>query len=204
MKDKELIEEALRFEKRLENYNYASGDDHGHFRQKYREDIRRNDKEIIQRLVERVAELQSEPKSIVWEPEKGEEYWYISGSVLVGVCNRDNCSSYEVGFLTNERLKHHNVYKTQVQAEKAAKYQQRYNMVLQAVLNLEPDQVVDWKDKNQAKYGVAFDHIAGVWFYWGRCVLDKSFRSVLTDKKNVQPLLDYLNAKEKGDGSYKL
>ena len=33
MSDKELIEEALRFEKRLENYNYAFGDEHGHFRQ---------------------------------------------------------------------------------------------------------------------------------------------------------------------------
>ena len=198
MKDKELIEEALRFEKRLENYNYASGDDHGHFRQKYREDIRRNDKEIIQRLVERVAELQSEPKSIVWEPEKGEEYWYISGSVLVGVCNRDNCSSYEVGFLTNERLKHHNVYKTQVQAEKAAKYQQRYNMVLQAVLNLEPDQVVDWKDKNQAKYGVAFDHRNGAWEYTNRLSIE-SGHPVLTNSLNVQPLLDYLNAKEGSD-----
>ena len=198
MKDKELIEEALRFEKRLENYNYASGDDHGHFRQKYREDIRQNDKEIIQRLVKRVEELQSEPKSIVWEPEKGEEYWYISGSVLVGVCNRDNCSSYEVGFLTNERLKHHNVYKTQGQAEKAAKYQQRYNMVLQAVLNLEPDQVVDWKDMNQAKYGVVFNNKSGRWFYSDYYIVD-NLHAPLTNKKNVQPLLDYLNAKEKGD-----
>ena len=50
MEDKELIEEALRFYMRLEHYNSAFG----------------NDKEIIQRLVERVEELQPEPKSIVW------------------------------------------------------------------------------------------------------------------------------------------
>ena len=193
MKDKELIEEALRFEKRLENYNYASGDDHGHFRQKYREDIRQNDKEIIQRLVKRVEELQPAPKSIVWEPKKGEKYWYVG---------RDGTGEFlywSGDHIDMDFLERHNVYKTREQAEKAAKHQQRYNRVLQAVLNLEPEQVVDWKDKKQAKYGVAFDHIAGVWFYWGRCVLDKSFRSVLTDKKNVQPLLDYLNAKEKGD-----
>ena len=195
MKDKELIEEALGFEKRLENYNYASGDDHGHFRQKYREDIRQNDKDIILRLVERVEELTADfpaPKSIVWETKDCGEYWYIDDPGHACMCFWDDYS------IDLNRLKHHNVYKTQGQAEKAASLQQRYNMVLQAVLNLEPDQKVDWKDKDQAKYVVAFDHIAGVWFYWGRCVLDNLY-PVLTDKKNVQPLLDYLNAKEKGD-----
>jgi len=95
-------------------------------------------------------------------------------------------------------LIHHNVYKTQGQAEKAAKYQQRYNMVLQAVLNLEPDQVVDWKYKNQAKYGVAFDHRNGAWEYTNRLSIE-SGHPVLTNSLNVQPLLDYLNSKEKSD-----
>ena len=176
MEDKELIKEALRFEKRLEHYNSAFG----------------NDKEIIQRLVKRVEELQPAPKSIVWEPKKGEKYWYVDVDGTFAAFKSEHEDDRNL-------LIHHNVYKTQGQAEKAAKYQQRYNMVLQAVLNLEPDQVVDWKDKNQAKYGVAFDHDRGIWFYWGRCVLDKSFRSVLTDEKNVQPLLDYLNSKEKSE-----
>ena len=195
MEDKELIEEALRFEKRLENYNYASGDDHGHFRQKYREDIRQNDKEIILRLVERVEELTADfpaPKSIVWEPKKAEEYWYVDiDGTLDDTEWRDGEEDWNL-------LIHHNVYKTQGQAEKAAKYQQRYNMVLQAVLNLEPDQVVDWKDMNQAKYVVEFNNKKRRWFYSDRYIVD-NLHAPLTNKENVQPLLDYLNSKEKGD-----
>ena len=48
MNDKELIEEALRFYMRLEHYNTAFG----------------NDKEIIQRLVERIEELKSDLRGI--------------------------------------------------------------------------------------------------------------------------------------------
>ena len=176
MEDKELIEKALGFEKRLESYNSTGG----------------SDKEIIQRLVKRVEELQPEPKSIAWEPEKGDKYYVV-------VCdgNVQDVVWVDTGW-DKRRLDYHNVYKTREQAEQAARYQQRYNMVLQAVLNLEPEQNIYWNDKNQAKYGVAFDHIAGVWFYWGRCVLE-SLSPVLTDEKNVQPLLDYLNAQEKID-----
>ena len=172
MKDKELIEKAMELAKQLD---LARSRRHA---------------DTILRLVKRVEKLQPEPKSIVWEPEVGEEYWYVDiDGTLDDTEWRDNDNESEV------LLIHHNIYKTSEQAEKAAKYQQRYNMVLQAVLNFEPDQVVDWKDKNQARYGVAFDHIAGVWFYWGRCVLE-SLSPVLTDEKNVQPLLDYLNAQE--------
>ena len=192
MSDKELIEEALRFEKRLENYNYAFGDEHGQFRQEYREDIRRNDKEIIQRLVKRVEDLQPEPKSIVWEPKKGERYWYVD---IDGRLNSHECRYDEED---EDLLKHHNVYKTQAQAEKAAKYQRQYNMVLQAVLNLEPDQVVDWSDVNQTKYTVYFNHDRCIWERDCWRIMENGY-PVLTDKKNVQPLLDYLNAKEGSD-----
>ena len=193
MKDKELIEEALRFQKRLENYNYAFGDEHGQFRQKYREDIRRNDKEIIQRLVERVEELQPAPKSSVWKPKNDEKYWYVG---------RDG--TWEFLYWSGDHidmdfLEHHNVYKTREQAEKAAKHQQRYNMVLQAVLNLEPDQVVDWNDLDQVKYGVVFNNKSGRWLDVNHTFIGGGYPP-LTDKKNVQPLLDYLNSKEKSDG----
>jgi len=65
-------------------------------------------------------------------------------------------------------------------------------------LNLEPDQVVDWKDMNQAKYVVEFNNKKRRWFYSDRYIVD-NLHAPLTNKENVQPLLDYLNAKEKGD-----
>ena len=43
-----------------------------------------------------------------------------------------------------------------------------------------------------------FDHNEGVYYTSVGCVLDNLY-PVLTDKKNVQPSLDDLNAKEKGD-----
>jgi len=175
MEDKELIEKAMDMAKQLDlarSTNYA---------------------DTILALVWRVEELQPpEPKSSVWEPKKAEEYWYVDiDGTLDDTEWRDGEEDWNL-------LIHHNVYKTQVQAEKAAKYQRRYNMVLQAVLNLEPDQVVDWKDMNQAKYVVEFNNKKRRWFYSDRYIVD-NLHAPLTNKENVQPLLDYLNAKEKGD-----
>jgi hypothetical protein len=145
--------------------------------------------EIKARLEKMSDELQPEPKSIIWEPKKGEKYYFLNsnGVVLRGVW--DDC-------LTDKsRLIHHNVYKTRELAEKAVPYQSRYNMVLQAVLNLEPNQVVYWSDVNQNKYQVYFNHQFGYWDKaWTFC-FDQGY-PVLIDAKNVQPLLDYLNAKE--------
>ena len=175
MEDKELIEKAMDMAKQLDlarSTNYA---------------------DTILALVWRVEELQPpEPKSSVWEPKKAEEYWYVDiDGTLDDTEWRDGEEDWNL-------LIHHNVYKTQVQAEKAAKYQRRYNMVLQAVLNLEPEQVVDWKDKNQFKYLVAFDHRSGAWEYTDRLSIESGY-PVLMNSLNVQPLLDYLNAKEKSD-----
>ena len=175
MKDKELIEKAMEMAKQLDlarSTHYA---------------------DTILELVKHVEELQAETKSSVWEPKNGEKYWYVG---------RDGTGEFLYwggDHVDMDFLEHHNVYKTQVQAEKAAKYRQRYNMVLQAVLNLEPDQVVDWKDMNQVKYGVVFNNKSGRWLDVNHTFIGGGYPP-LTDQKNVQPLLDYLNAKEKSDG----
>jgi hypothetical protein len=149
--------------------------------------------EIKARLLEKMLdESQPELTSIVWEPETGDRYYFLhsDGVVLRGVW--DDCPTDKA------RLKHHNVYKTREQAEKAAQYQKRYNMVLQAVLNLEPTQVVDWSDKDQAKHGVGFDRKEGVWWSSAWFSVEHLYPP-LTDENNVQPLLDYLNATEVSD-----
>tara|TARA_R100000541_G_scaffold46737_2_gene53883 strand:- start:505 stop:1014 length:510 start_codon:yes stop_codon:yes gene_type:complete len=130
-----------------------------------------------------------EPKSIVWEPKKDDEYFYVTtteylnSNIWVG-------SDYELAL-----LKHHNIFRTRQLAEKAAKHQERYNMVLQAVLNLEPDQVVDWSDMDEAKYMPHFSYIHGLWKADLCSTIDFGY-PVLTDERNVQPLLDRLNAEE--------
>jgi len=146
--------------------------------------------DLFDRFEQMLGDKEPKPKSIVWEPKKGDQYFYVAAtgylnaSIWVG-------SDYELAL-----LKHHNVYKTSELAEKASPYQRRYNMVLKKVLELEPDQVVYWSDKNQTKYQIYFDHKSGRWKDVFCTFIDGGY-PVLTDKKNVQPLLDYLNSKEK-------
>jgi hypothetical protein len=150
-------------------------------------------KSRLEELTTDKKEPEPQPTSIVWEPKKGDEYHFVGSDGTVQV------TDWRGDQLDKELLKHHNVYKTHAQAVKAAPYQSRYNMALQAVLNLEPDQVVDWLDKSQKKYQVKFDHRYGC-FSRLTCVQVDYGYPVLTDTKNVQPLLDYLNAKEKENG----
>ena len=149
---------------------------------------------LVYKMKERLEELTAdkEPQSIVWEPKVSEEYHCVSTHRVVWL-------DYYDGHTDKLRLDYHNVYKTRELAEKAAAYQSRYNMVLQAVLNLEPDQVVDWSDVDQLKYTVYFDHELGIWDSTYGHVHDNGYPP-LTDEKNIQPLLDYLNAKEKENG----
>ena len=154
-------------------------------------------KDIILKLVERVEELKSEPEpeptSIVWEPKKGKKYYFVGSDGTVQV------TDWRGDQFDMDLLKHHNTYKTRELAEKAAPHQSRYNMVLQAVLELEPDQVVDWLDKSQKKYQVKFDHRYGCWSRLTRDQVDYGYPP-LTDEKNIKPFLAYLNAKEKENG----
>ena len=149
--------------------------------------------EIKARLLEKMLdESQPELTSIVWEPEIEDRYYCVLADGEVWEGNWYDCPTDKA------RLKHHNVYKTRELAEKAAQYQKRYNMVAQAVLNLEPNQVVDWSGHDQAKYGVGFDHNEGVW-YRSTWFSVEHLYPPLTDEKNVQPLLDYLNTTEVSD-----
>lgn len=176
MSNKELIEKALELAGRL---------DLGRSR---------HEADTILRLIRRVEELTAdkEPQSIVWEPKLGEKYYFLHSDGKVHGSEWHHRLKTELHL---NLLIHHNVYKTREQAKKAAQYQKRYNMVLQAVLNLEPNQVVYWSDHDQAKHGVSFDHDECVWYKDGISYFECGY-PVLTVEKNVQPLLDYLNAKE--------
>jgi len=147
-------------------------------------------KNLFDRFEQMVDEKEPKPKSIVWEPKVGEEYCAVNaaGSAYQGIWNGSNHNQ--------ALLRHHNIYKTRELAEKAAQHQRRYNMVAQAVLNLEPDQVVDWSDEDQLKYVVIFNYDRGIWEKDLRRYLETGYPHP-TIEKNVQPLLDYLNAKEK-------
>lgn len=150
---------------------------------------------LVHKMKTRLEELtaEKEPTSIVWEPKKGEKYHFVNSDGTVHfrywMSHSFDCNA----------LDHHNIYKTYELAEKAAEYQTRYNMVLQAVLNLEPNQNIYWNDEDQIKYQVWFDHEDGLWRSGERHFGDCGYPP-LTDENNVQPLLDDLNRKEKENG----
>ena len=149
-------------------------------------------KGLFDRMGMVLHEKEPEPKSIVWEPERGDSYYCVLADGEVWELNWNDC-------LTDKsRLKHHSIYKTRELAEKAAPHLTRFNMVLQAVMNLEPDQKVDWNNKDQSKFQVYFDFDAGRWKQGWTC-FEQGY-PVLTDEKNMQHLLNYLNSKEKGNG----
>ena len=162
---------------------------------KAREDYVLGSDYAIRDLFDRFEQMldDKEPKSIVWEPQEGEKYYFV------GSYGHVHSHYFTDDLKDKEFLSCHNVYKTRELAVKAAQYQRRYNMVLQAVLNLEPDQVVDWSDVDQAKYTLHFNHVNGVWYITDYRKIEDGY-PVLTDKKNVKPLVDYLNAKEKKNG----
>ena len=177
MNDKELLKQADEF---LDTAFLGDG---------YRE------QSLMYKMKSRLEELTAdlEPPSIVWEPREDEKYYYVNSDGTV------HFTYWKSFHFDCNALNHHNVYKTYEQAEKAAAHQNRYNMVLQAVRNLEPDQVVYWKDENQKKYQVYFNHQFGLWEGSWTFYFDQGY-PVITDKKNVKPLLDLLNAKEKENG----
>ncbi len=172
-------------EKLLERARNA-WEENGHF-----PDLGKSITGLFDRFEQMIAD--KEPTSIVWEPKDGEEYFYIDmeGRVTSDLWSGRN---YDQAL-----LKRHNIYKTRELAVKAGSYLQRYKMVLQAVQNLEPDQKVDWNDRSQIKYEVWFHHGDGLWKSCQNRAVEYGYPP-LTDQKNVQPLLDYLNRKEKENG----
>ena len=162
---------------------------------KAREDYVLGSDYAIRDLFDRFEQMldDKEPKSIVWKPKKGEKYYFVGSYGHVH-------SHYFTDDLTDkEFLSCHNIFWGRELAKKAAQHQRRFNMVLQAVLELEPNQVVYWSDDDQIKYTVYFNHASGTWESTEAWLHDQGY-PVLTDKKNLQPLLDRLNAKEQENG----
>ena len=155
---------------------------------------------LVYKMKARLEELTAdkEPASIVCEPERGDRYYFVLADGGIRWCD------WSDGLTDKLRRDHHNIYKTRELAEKAAQHQKRFNMVLQAVLSLEPNQVVHWKDGIQTKYTPYFDHLSGPWSTvhgdgTAARMMEKGYPP-LTDVKSIKPLLDLLNAKEKENG----
>tara|TARA_R110001632_G_scaffold209654_2_gene334446 strand:- start:615 stop:1340 length:726 start_codon:yes stop_codon:yes gene_type:complete len=152
-----------------------------------------NHKEVIQRLVERVEELQPEPKSTVWEPKKGEDYWVVGRAALVTRFTRGLLGDSSCYLLS--LIAHHNVYKTEELARKASVLQRTSNLIIQACLNFDPDFEPDWSDLNQVKYCFGYNHFHARWDADYTYCFD-SFGAYVSTKEKADQVLEYLNSQE--------
>ena len=131
-----------------------------------------------------IERLKQQPEGI-WEPELGEGYY------RVGVSGDVDCFSLKV-YSGSELLAHHNVYKTKELAEKASVLQRRFNLVIQACLNFDPDFVPNWSNAGEIKYAPYYDHRSQKWCSCRKFVTDESAAYIST-QEIADKVVAYLN-----------
>ncbi len=99
-----------------------------------------------------------------WEPGDGVEYFFVDADG-----RENNRSAPGFNRLYEELLlKHHNVFQTKEQAQKASKLQRVSNAIIRACLLVDPDYEPDWSS-NETKHRVFFSSHQG----W---TLDRSWK----------------------------
>ena len=148
----------------------------------------------IQDLEQKYKELGAEIERLkqrpegVWEPAVGGTFWMVDWTGGVRSLNPNNRAA----------VSHHNVYETEALARKASVLQRRYNLVIQACLNFDPDFVPDWENLCQAKFGVIYSHYLK---RWASNTVATSFVNVLnvahvSTLEIAEKVAEYLNSQD--------
>lgn len=98
----------------------------------------------------KLVEKANKPKSKVWKPEEGEEYysfWADGGYDYSWNNDFFDKGNYSIG----------NVFKTKEEAENAAE-RLKIRAELQRYADEHNDKPIDWKDTNQKKWRICFDY----------------------------------------------
>lgn len=144
----------------------------------------------IAEMKARIASMETElakPKSKVFVPKAGHEYWYVS--------------SYGVGYATqwasdnldNLRLACGNCYETKEAAQKATDKQFATVRVLNKLRELEGDWVADWNDSTQEKCTIYFNHVGEKFCVdWYKC--QHAPKKWYTSKKASNWVIDNMDA----------
>ena len=133
-----------------------------------------------------IQRLKRQPQD-VWEPTVGGLFWIVDWD---GGVKRPRDSSHR------SAVTHHNVFKTEILAEKASELQLRSNLIIQACLNFDPDFVPDWSnDSGFKKYGFHYSHTMQAWHYSTTFLNDDSVAYVSTSEIAYK-VMEYLNSQE--------
>lgn len=122
-------------------------------------------------------------------PEYGDRYWHVSGYASV------EYSIHSDGSYSEDRIACHNVFRTEYQADEAARYQMILNAQLQASFEVDPDFVPDLSDSEQEKWVPYYDSDRKKFMsicWWSTSYLS---RPVSTEEK-AQAMCDILNSDE--------
>ena len=132
-------------------------------------------------------ELEPEPRG-VWQPKEGESYSYANGMLNVHHSEREN-------WQYSRHLAYHNVYQTELQAQKAAVLTRQSNRIIQACIHFDPDFMPDWSDGSW-KYSVWYSHGTNCWEVTSVRRID-SRPAYVSPNTIAQSICDMFNAEER-------
>jgi hypothetical protein len=138
--------------------------------------------EIAQEEVDKLYKAEKH----LWMPKKGETYWYIAHFGYTGHF------VYTGDIADEDVLDFGNMYKTQEQAEWAAKEMKEHNKLLAWLANNDDGWVADWDNRYQDKYYLYYDYECKKYDFFCKknC---KSPGTVYMSEANIKKLVKQLN-----------
>lgn len=130
--------------------------------------------------------ISAKPK--VWKPEKNEKYYYVDsvGSVVLG-----QITSVDDDSIDSNLWNAGNMFPTKEAAEAYVKYRKAVVAVTRKIQELNEGWEPDWRDKQETKYEIYFDHNADTWFidYRAFCQVPRPFPHCRT-REIAQQVID--------------
>ena len=110
----------------------------------------KEENELIEKLQKQIEDIDKESK-IWWTPNKGDDYYYISGDGYI------TSSSYNGGGCDIDYKNNINAYKTKEETERIAFEQLLHRKLVKFAFENNDDKEFNWNDLSQNKYYINYD-----------------------------------------------
>ena len=111
-------------------------------------DRQKEENELIEKLQKQIEDIDKESK-IWWTPNKGDDYYYISGDGYI------TSSSYNGGGYLMDYKNNINAYKTKEETERIAFEQLLHRQLVKFAFE-NNDKEIDWSNYKQDKFSIAY------------------------------------------------
>ena len=111
-------------------------------------DRQKEENELIEKLQKQIEDIDKESK-VWWTPNKGDDYYYISGDGYI------NSSNYNGGSCDIDYKNNINAYKTEEETERVAFEQLLHRRLVKFAFE-NNDKEMDWSNYKQDKFSIAY------------------------------------------------